>query len=187
MKTEITRTQLKEIHDIACKDWKSKISAYGAKDPFSETIKFSEKEIQEMVNACTPEQLPIVKEVFNVTDTFESIKTVEDACKHLGEIDSEVRELRLLQNIPNINRRTLAGQELIVITKALNSGWTVDFDDYQQNKFILWWYLGKNFRLHCVFECVMASCVGAPLCHKSKEVANYSAKQFKSIWKDYLN
>ncbi|HSE99777.1 MAG TPA: hypothetical protein VLA48_02685 [Nitrososphaeraceae archaeon] len=120
-------------------------------------------------------------------DITERIKTIEDACKYLGEIDDDVRHLRLLQNIPNINRRNLAGQELTVIAKALNEGTILDWDNHDQYKYIPWWYLGKDFRLCCVCECCTYSFVGAPLYVKSRELADYSAKQFKSIWKDYLN
>lgn len=187
MKTQITRVELKKIHDIACDRWAKKIADYAKANPFSDTIDFSEKQIEEMIKACTAEQLPIVKDVFNVVDTFESIKTVEDACKYLGEIDDEVRQLRLLQNIPNLNRRTLSGQELVVITKALNEGVILDWDNHNEYKYIPWWYLGKDFRLDYVSEFDTTSIVCAPLHTKSRELADYSAKQFKSIWKDCLN
>lgn len=187
MKTEITRIQLKQIHDIACDDWKKKIINYGNKNTFVETITFTEKQIEEMITACNSEQLVIIKDIFEVKDSWEDIKSLDDACKHLGEIDSDVRELRLLQNIPNLNRRTLAGQELIVITKALNNNWIADFDSHSQYKYILWWHLGKDFRLHYLHVYCSTSCVGAPFCHKSNEIAKYSATIFKEIWKDYMN
>src|SRR5690349_3012688 len=98
MKTEITRTELSKIHKIACSQWKPKIEKYANANPFSEKINFTEKEIQEMISACTAEQLPIVKEIFEIKDTWEDIKTLEDACKQLSELDDDVRQLRLLQN-----------------------------------------------------------------------------------------
>ena len=187
MKNSIQREQLKQIHDVACDTWKNKIVEYGAKDPFSESIKFTDKQIEEMISACTKEQLPILKGIFEIKNNWEDIKTVEDACKLLGEIDSEVRELRLLQNIPNLSRKTLSAQELAVITKALNGGWVVDFDDPNQHKYVLWWYLGKNFRLEGVYCFNTYSIVPARLCNRSKEIADYSSSQFFDIWKDYMN
>lgn len=187
MKTSITREQLGKIHDIACKDWKLVLAKYATTNPFSPEIKFTEKQINEMVAACTPEQLPVVKEIFEVRDTWEDIKTVEDAITQLGEVDNEVRQLRLLQNIPNLERKILAGQELAVISKAMNGSWIADFDDHSQYKYYLWWYLGKNFRLSYSNVYCSFSDFPARLCVKSNEIAQYSASQFFNIWKDYMN
>jgi len=187
MKNSITREELKQIHDIACDSWKKKIKAFGSEDPFSAEIKFTEKQINEMITACTAEQLPIVKEIFDVRDTWEDIKTVEDACKQLGEIDNEVLQLRLLKNTPNLERKVVACQELVVISKALNNGIELDWDNHSEYKYFPWWYLGKNFRLGAVNYYSDCSCVPSRLCVKSSELGNYSASQFKDIWKDYMN
>lgn len=187
MKTTITRVQLKEIHDIACDGWKPKIEKYAGRNPFGDTIEFSAKEIEEMIKASTADQLPTVKRIFDVVETFENIKTVEDACKHLGEIDNEVRQLRLLQNVPDLSRRTLAGQELIVIAKALNDGTELDWDNSNEYKYIPWWYLGKDFRLDAVDDDFRGSFSCAPLYYKSNELAQYSADAFKETWRDYIN
>lgn len=187
MKLKITRTELKEIHEISCVGWKPKIEKYAGRNPFGDEIEFSAKEIEEMVSASTKEQLPTVKRIFNITDTFESIEDVESACKYLGELDDDVRQLRLLQNIPNLNRRTLAGQELIVITKALNEGTVLDWDNSNEYKYIPWWYLGKDFRLDSVTYGIRSSRSCARLYYKSENLAQYSADKFKEIWKDYIN
>lgn len=187
MKLEITREQLGKIHSIACVDWKSKIEKFASADPFSPEIKFTEKQINEMIKACTAEQLPIVKEIFEVRDTWEDIKTLEDAISKLGEVDNEVRQLRLLQNIPNLERRVVAGQELAVITKALNNGTVLDWDDSNEYKYIPWWYLGKEFRLDIVSYYGSYSFCSARLYYKSENLAQYSADTFKVIWKDYIN
>ena len=187
MKLEIKRTELQEIHDIACVDWKKTILKYASRNPFGETIEFSAKEVEEMLKASNAEQLPTVKRIFEVVESFESIQTVEDACKHLGEIDDDVRQLRLLQNVPNLNRRALAGQELLILAKALNDGTELNWEDSNEYKYIPWWYLGKDFRLYDVFDYLRGSGSCAPLHYKSRDLAQYSADNFKEIWKDYMN
>ena len=187
MKTTITRVELKEIYKIACPTWQSKIENYAKENPFSDTIEFSEKQIEGMIKASTVEQLPIVKKIFDIVDIFESIKTLEDACKQLGEIDNEVKQLRLLQNVPNLERKTLAGQELTVITKALNNKEVLDWNNSDECKYMSWWYLGDNFRLRGVGCCGSGSNVPARLYSVSREIAQYSADSFKEIWKDYIN
>jgi len=188
MKNSITRSELQKIHSIACDDWRSKIENYAKADPFSDTIKFTDKQIQEMVKASTAEQLPTVKEIFEIIETYESIKTLEDACKVLGGDDSEVQTLRTLQKVVGLDRTVVAGQELVVITRALNDKWTSDWEDSSEYKWFLWWYLGENFRLDCAVCCFGdCSTSSARLSNKSKDIALYSAKQFKTIWKEYLN
>lgn len=187
MKLEITRIELKQIHDIACPGWKTKIEEAGTRDLFSDKIKVSKEEIQEGLNACSNDnQLSVVKKIFNIVDKTETIKTLEDACKILGEKDKEVKELRELQS-RKLSRRTVALQELVVITKALNDGWKGDWDNHSQYKYIFWFYLGKNFRLHGCSNYDSFSFVPARLCYKSTEIALYSAKQFIGIWKDAFN
>lgn len=38
-------------------------------------VEFSEQEIHQMIGACTKEQLPIVKSIFEVVETYEELKT----------------------------------------------------------------------------------------------------------------
>tara|TARA_R110000823_G_scaffold111961_4_gene233354 strand:+ start:72 stop:242 length:171 start_codon:yes stop_codon:yes gene_type:complete len=46
--TKVTRKQLKEIHDIACGNWKEKIKSYGSRNPLEDSIELSDMEIKEM-------------------------------------------------------------------------------------------------------------------------------------------
>lgn len=187
MKTTIKKSELKKIHDVACTDWKSKIEKYAQKNPFEDELTFSEKQIQEMINASNTEQLKVVKAVFDVKDISDSISSVEDACKYLGESDEEVTQLRLLQSLKGIARYIVAEQELVVITKALNEKVEPDWNDSSVYKYYNWWYLGDNFRLCSVNYRDSSSFCSARLCYTTREKAEYSAKKFQSIWKDYLN
>ena len=186
MKTTITKTELKRIHDIACDTWKSKIVEYAKRNPFGDTIEFTEKEVKEMISASTEKQSPTVKEIFNVINYWENIKSVEDAIKILGEKDEEVSLLRNMQNV-SLPRHILAEQELVVIIKAVNEGWEADFDNYNQCKYFPWWYLGKNFSLCCVSCCHSASAVPRRLCLETIEKAEYVSSEFKNIYEKYLN
>lgn len=187
MKTEITRTQLKEIYEIACKNWKSKISAYGAKDPFSEIIKFSEKEIQEMVNASTDEQLPIVKNIFEIKDIMTEIGSIDDAINRLGENDEEVIQLRKLESIKGLSEAILNEQMAVVIVKALNDGWVADWDNHNEFKYFPWFYLGKNFRFGAYHSWYSLSSLPSRLCLKDKKLAIYAGQTFTEIYKKFMN
>lgn len=186
MKTEIKRSELQKIWEISCAGWKPRLQAYATGTPFSETIKFTENQINEMIEACTDVQLPIVKEIFDVRDTWKDIKTLEDACKQLGEVDNEVRQLRLLQNIPNLERRVVAGQELAVIAKALNNGTVLDWDDSNESKCYVWFDMrdkGSCYGWLCGYS---RSSVPASLCLKSSEIAEYFGRQFEQTYREYM-
>ena len=187
MKTKINKSDLKKIYNIACTDWKKKIKDYASKDPFTSEIEFTEKQIKEMLSASTPDQLPVVKEVFEVKDTFESIDSVELACRYLGESDQDVKELRLLENIKGLSRKLLSGQELTVIIKALNEKEKLDWDNSSQVKYYLWWYLGSSFRLNDCYYGYSYSDTPAHLCFKSRDIALYAASKFKNIFEDHYN
>lgn len=186
MKTTIKKSELKKIHDVACTDWKSKIEKYAQKNPFEDELDFTEKQIQKMINASNSEQLKVVKAVFDIKDISDSINSVEDACKYLGESDKEVVQLRLLQSV-SIARYIVAEQELVVITKALNEKVELDWNDSSVYKYYNWWFLGDNFRLSVVGYQGSSSNCSARLCYATKEKAEYSADKFQSIWKDYMN
>lgn len=187
MKTTITRTELKAIHDIACNDWKTKLAKYASKDPFNDNIEFTQTQIQEMIQACTTAQLPIVREIFDIQDTMSKIDSLKSAISYLGEKDEEVQQLRLLQSCTGLARYIVAEQELVVLTKALNEGEILDWDNHSQYKYYSWWYLGSNFRLSCVCSDYDSAYCSARLCFKNRELAEYAADKFKSTYKDYMN
>jgi len=78
-KQSITRAQLKEIHDVACSGWRKKIEEFAQRNPFGDTIEFTDKEVQEMFDAATPSQLEVIKRLFK--------KPFKDINLHDGEVD----------------------------------------------------------------------------------------------------
>ena len=66
----VTVDDMEQIYSIACKTWKEKIisltNEYKDKNPFINKVYLPEKIINEMIKACTEEQLPIVKKIFKI-------------------------------------------------------------------------------------------------------------------------
>lgn len=63
-KYTITRAQLKEIWDVACDSWKSKIQTYTLRNPFGNTFEFAQEEVDTMFKAATLDQTPVLENIF---------------------------------------------------------------------------------------------------------------------------
>jgi len=75
----ITRSQLKEIHDIACTGWQKKIEEFAGRNPFGDTIEFTDAEVQEMFDAATSSQFEVINRLFK--------KPTKDIDLSTGEVD----------------------------------------------------------------------------------------------------
>jgi hypothetical protein len=106
------------------------------------------------------------------------VTSYEDACSIL-DIDPEA-------SIPQgFDQHVIAYCKLVVIAKALNEGWTPDWNDEDEYKYYPWFYLDKpGFRFYGTrYDCTDSD-VGSRLCFKTRELANYAAQQFHDLYKD---
>ena len=65
----ITREQLKQIYDIACATWKTKLLDKASKNPLSNNINFTDEEVIEMFDAATTNQLMLLNKLFSRPET----------------------------------------------------------------------------------------------------------------------
>lgn len=69
----ITKANLKQIRDIACRDWREKIdAAVKASDPYSSTIEVSDSDIRAGYEACDSIQKAIMEKYFKIEKEFNS-------------------------------------------------------------------------------------------------------------------
>ena len=69
---KLTRHGLKEIHSVACGNWKAILEGYSIRNSFEDYIELTQGEVDNMFNACTKEQLPIVSKYLKQNDgTFD--------------------------------------------------------------------------------------------------------------------
>jgi hypothetical protein len=120
----------------------------------------------------------------NITD---KVKSFEDACTVLGIDPADVLHSShsqfLDKHISSIN----AYCKLIVITSALNEGWIPDWDDDSEEKHYPWFFMqGSGFRLYDVYYGYHDSNVGSRLCFRDSSLAEYAAKQFNDIYKEFM-
>lgn len=69
METQIlSRQGLKEIHAIACPNWKEVLEHYGSRNLLENYVELTQNEVDKMFAACTQEQLPIVSKYLKQDD-----------------------------------------------------------------------------------------------------------------------
>lgn len=117
-------------------------------------------------------------------DITERVKSVEDACKELGEDNEQVKQLRLLQSVKGISGKVIANQELIVVTKALNEDWIPNFKNHEEYKWCNYFQMSQDgvFSFICVNDWHSYLYVPAPYFFKTKELALYCKSQFLFLY-----
>lgn len=65
---KLSRQGLKEIHSIACSNWKAVLERYGANSPLEDYIELTQEQVNNMFKACTKEQLPIISKYLKLDD-----------------------------------------------------------------------------------------------------------------------
>ena len=75
-KVTIKKSDFKKLHDLACSNWKTKLTNFIARDfLYSDTIDFNSDFVSDMRKACTPEQLVVFKEIFgDFEELFTNVK-----------------------------------------------------------------------------------------------------------------
>lgn len=151
-------------------------------------LKIGEQKAREMYPKASIEWKSVLEETFSkeffqqkITDR---VKSFEDAYALLGLNGSVYSSY----NTPD----EIAYMKLKVIIKALNEGWTPDWNDDDQAKWYPWFELQKTnsnpsgFRLGSVAYGCTNSFVGSRLCFRSRELAEYAAKQFEDLYKQFF-
>jgi hypothetical protein len=148
-----------------------KIEKKTAKKLYSETPEWFQKVLTETFG----------DECFK-TKNFDEIKTLEDAAEATGHSVGYLR----MQDPESTDE--WAYRMLKMVIKAINQGWTPDWDNTNQRK---WWpyfklssgfgFSGSNYDYGITF-----TFVGSRLCFESEAKSNYAANQFIDIYEQFL-
>ena len=118
---------------------------------------------------------------------YTSIKTFEDACKSIG-VDPESVAV-VYTTSEEFRKPIVAYNKLLIIYKAINSGWKPDWNNLRQYKYYPYFEVlssGLGFS-SSDYYCVRATtAVGSRLCTDTSEKALYIAKQFEALCQDYF-
>lgn len=118
---------------------------------------------------------------------FRTIKTFEDACKHI-RITTKLPDVSALMD-DDLRKPVIAVYKLMVVFKAINNGWRPDWSNWNQYKYYPWFAVlssGFGFSASDFGYGDTITDVSSRLCTDSSEKALYVAKQFEELYKDYM-
>lgn len=143
-------------------------------------------------NSATEEQQSLLKALFegqvdfnqNITDR---VKTFEDACHSLGINPESVLPDNDFGSRED-NKAVIAFAKLSIISRALNEGWTPNWENSIEMKHcpLFRFHRGSGFAFCDDTYDQTYSRVGSRLCFKSRELAEYAGRQFEAIYRDFL-
>ena len=126
-------------------------------------------------------------EHFAPKNIMERVRTLEDAISIATPSDN----LKMLIEYNGIDPEMISASnyaKLIIIARALNEGWTPDWSNSNEYKYVPYFKHKSGFGLSFngyAYWYTFAG-VGSRLCFKSSELATYAATQFADIYNDYL-
>ena len=166
-KENITRENLKAIHDIACGSWKTKLESYANRNQFKNEIELTKSEIDEMFQASNSAQLEVLKKFFTGSkDIRDKVKSFLDACNILDVDPKSVYR-------SSDSQTDVAFKKLKIIIKALNEGWWPNFEDDKQFKYWNYFKLKGGFSYCTTSYNATTTDVPSALLLKSNKLAVY--------------
>ncbi len=129
------------------------------------------------------------KEIFIPKPITERVKTFEDALAVLGTDNKSVAKYYALSAGGHCPADILAILKLKVITEALNEGWVPVFDGTQTRYIPQYSVIDNDNNIvltNVVCEWTFNSIHPQYAYLKSRELAEYSGKQFIDIWRDWF-
>lgn len=118
-------------------------------------------------------------------DVMERVKTIDDVLADNGISPGG----GFRQHCEMLSDDEVAYIQLKLIAKSLNEGWTPDWDNSSQYKYFPWFWMNggsSGFRFYDYGRWSSASTVGSRLCFKSRELAEYAAKQFLDVYRRFM-
>lgn len=116
------------------------------------------------------------------------VKTFAEACKKLKL--SPVKSLPKVAHLPKSEQaHFIALAKLTIIIRALNEGWTPDWNNGLWDKWRPWFWMndpGFRFGVSRFTSAHSRTGGGSRLCLKSRELSDYVGKKFLPLWRDLM-
>ena len=157
-----------------------------------DTLQISKANAVKAYNSATTKQQELLVNLFGA-DTFKKVKSgkITDRVKTL---EDAIAELGITVNwslYENLSKDEIAYLKLKIIARALNEGWTPNWDNDSEYKY--WPYFdmrssaaGFGFSDSDFGGWRSISSVGSRLCYKSSELSEYAGTQFLDVYRDMM-
>jgi hypothetical protein len=118
-------------------------------------------------------------------DIKERIKTFEDVL-----FEHNTNQAHFDDECESLEPDEIAYRKIKMIVKSFNEGWTPDWTDSSQGKYVPWFKMGSpsggGFSYGDCDGWLAFSDVGSRLCFKSSDLAKHAGNLFLDIYKDFL-
>ena len=123
-------------------------------------------------------------------DVTERITTIADVLAELGDNDEDVIDYRKVLSVFSPEHHTVNYQLCVIIIKALNEKRLPYWDNSNELKWTLWFYMGgsSGFRYYGFVDWRSASHVGSRLCFMEKRLGLHAVEQpeFFNAFKNFM-
>lgn len=153
-------------------------------------LQIDEIKAKQLYKTATPEFKSMLEDSFGKTFFSEKItdqiKSFDDAFVIVGKISENVKILLRYTGIDKDMLAAVALMKLTIIARALNEGWTPNWNDGNEYKHYPYFDMrsGVGFSDANFDGWDAGTGVGSRLCFKNRELAEYAGKQFLSLYKD---
>ena len=114
----------------------------------------------------------------------------EDACEALGLDATKLPDVSMLHE--KHQKAITAHYKLVTIAEALNEGWTPDWSNHREYKYLPWFNVVKKEGSGSGFGLAYdvygywdtGTIVGSRLCFKTSDLAKFAGNQFKELYED---
>lgn len=156
-----------------------------------ETLTISKENALAAYEKATPKRKKLLsdllgKKVFQ-KNVLDRIKTYEDACEDQGITPLDQTDFLFLPAVDQ--KHAFASHKINTIIRSLNEGWMPDFGNTSEYKYYVWYKWagsGSGFAYDGYGYGHGRSFVGARLHFKTRELAQYFAKQFIKEVNEYF-
>lgn len=116
-------------------------------------------------------------------NVLERIKTVADLLADHGMTQNEFDD-----DCIGLEEDEIAYRILKMLAKSLNEGWTPDWSNDEEYKYVPWFETGgsSGFRFYDFVVWSSRSVVGSRLCFKTRELAEHAGKHFTDVYKKFM-
>ena len=177
----ITRENLKQIHNVACDGWKTKLADYAKRNPFQLEIELTQTEVDEMFNASDASQTKVLKKFFSrPKDIRDKVKSFLDACSVLS-----INPNTVYSETDSIDDK--AFKRLKIMIKALNEGWYPNWDDENEYKYMNYFKMKGGFSFWDTDIYSTTTFVPSALSLKNKDLALHMIEIALEDYKEYYS